>query len=51
MYICADLYAHFHFELGDGSYYILLELKELLVIIVCLVCFMPTLLNTTRKSF
>ena len=46
--ICADLYAHFQFELGDGSYY---PPGAETVIIAFLVCFMPTHLNTTRMLF
>ena len=45
--ICADLYAHFQYELGNDSYYHLEVTK--LVIIVCLACFMQTHPSTTKK--
>ena len=46
MHMCADLYAHFHFELGDSSYY---PSGTQQISDNCLACSTLVLLSTTKK--
>ena len=48
--MCSELYAHFHFELGDASYCTFHLVLHRSVTTDCLVCIMQTHHNTTRTS-